>query len=153
MRHIHLDQVTGFLHGIMSNMDYKPLSPESERRLKDLYYSGNMFGRDRLYYAFKQKFPDDPLNCRALYAWLDRQEVHQIHQRPTMKRGIVRPMVAQKLGSVQIDYLDLSKNPYNGFNAIMEVVDIFSKKYYAYPCKGQTVANTIKAMETSSGQG
>ena len=73
--------------------------------------------------------------------------------RPTLKRGIVRPMVAKSPGSIQLDYLDFSTMPWNGFNAVCNAVDIFSKKYYAYPCKGQTVANTIKAMETFIKQG
>ncbi|KAJ3024933.1 hypothetical protein HDV00_000518, partial [Rhizophlyctis rosea] len=127
-------------------MEYKPLSAESEKRLKTFYYGGNTFGRDRLSYAFKRKFPNDPACRRGIYAWLEKQEVHQIHQRPTMKRDIVRPMVAQKLGSIQIHYIDFSSNPWNGFNCIMNAVDMFSKKYYAFPAKGQTVKNTIKAM-------
>ena len=65
-----------------------------------------------------------------------------------MKRGIVRPMLAEKLGSIQLDYIDFSSMPYNGYDAVLNAVDIFSKKYYAFACKGQTVKNTIKGMET-----
>ncbi|KAJ3026617.1 hypothetical protein HDV00_011704 [Rhizophlyctis rosea] len=70
-----------------------------------------------------------------------------------MKRGIVRPMMAQKLGSIENDYIDYSSNPWNGFNCIMNAGYIVFKKYYAFPAKGQTVKNTIKAMETFIGSG
>ena len=129
-------------------MSFVPLSKQSEDRLRNFYYSGNTFGRDKLYYSFKQKYPEDTSSRRAIWSFLEKQEVHQIYQRPTLKRGIVRPMVAEKLGSIQLDYMDFSSMPYNGFDSVCNAVDIFSKKYYAFACKGQTVKNTIKAMET-----
>ncbi|KAJ3052678.1 hypothetical protein HK097_005881 [Rhizophlyctis rosea] len=131
---------------------FQPLSPESEERLKKLYYD-SPFGRNRMYHLFKQRYPDDKTSRRAIMDWMKRQEIWQLSVRPTLKRGVVRPMVSKKLGSIQMDYLDLSSNPYNGFDAIANAVDIFSKKYYAYPCKKQTIENTIKALEKWMSEG
>ena len=80
--------------------------------------------------------------------WLKKQELGQLSARPTMKRGIVRPTTSKSLGSIQIDGIDMQSSVYNGFNSVFNVVDIFSKKVYSYPCKGQTAANAIAAMET-----
>ena len=131
---------------------FEPLSSESEERLKKLYYD-SPFGRDRMYHLFKQRFPDDKTSRRAIMDWMKRQEIWQLSVRPTLKRGVVRPMVSKKLGSIQMDYLDLSSNPYNGYDAIANAVDILSKKYWAYPCKKQTVENTIKALEKWMSEG
>ena len=129
-------------------MSFVPLGKQSEDRLRNFFYSGNTFGRDKLYYSFKRKYPDDTSSRRAIWSFLEKQEVHQVYQRPTMKRGIVRPMVAEKLGSIQLDYIDFSSMLYNGFDSVCNAVNILLKKYYAFACKGQTVKNTIKAMET-----
>ena len=112
-------------------MSFKPLTPESKERVKDLYQA-NPLGRDRLYQMFKEKYPDDKTSRRAIYDYMSRTEVHQLSMRPTMKRGIVRPMVTKSLGSVQLDYLDFSFIPWNGFNAVCNAVDIFSKKLFCF---------------------
>lgn len=125
---------------------FKPLDKVSEQRLKELWYDAP-FGRDRIYALFKQKYPHDPTSRRAIFNWLTKQQLWQITVRPTASRGTVRPIVANKLGSVQIDYIDMTSNAYNGFNAALMCVDVFSKKMWSFPAKGQTVENTIKGME------
>src|SRR6478609_195367 len=131
---------------------YTELSKDTEDKLRKLWYDAP-FGRDRTYALFKQKYPNDPASRRAIFGWMAKQEAWQIAVKPTMSRGTVRTTLATKLGSIQIDYVDFSSNPFNGYNCILNAVDVFSKKMYAYPAKGQTVENTIKGMETFLRQG
>lgn len=127
---------------------FTPLSEKEQEDLKAFYYDGaNIVGRDRLYQGFRAAHPEHDVSRRAVWNFLERQEVHQLHQRPTIKRGIVRPTIAKKPGSIQIDCLDFSSNPFNGYNTVINCVDIFTKRYWAFPCKGQTVENVIRAME------
>jgi hypothetical protein len=126
---------------------FKPLDENEAEALHDLYYEkGNIFGRDRLYDLFTRTYPEMTVSRRAVADFLNKQEIHQKHQRP-MKRGVVRPTVAKKPGWIQLDCIDMSSTPYSGYDTIVNCVDVFSKYYWAYACKGQTVDNIKRAME------
>ncbi|KAJ3025071.1 hypothetical protein HK097_006760, partial [Rhizophlyctis rosea] len=128
-----------------NQLSFKPLPKETVDDLKEFYYEkGNILGRDRLYWSFKKAYPNSQINRRGMYAWLQKQEVHQLNMRPTMSRGTVRAMTPQKMGYIQLDCIVMDS--YNGYDTVVNAVDIFSKRYFAYPCKGQTVENVKRAI-------
>jgi hypothetical protein len=133
----------------MSSEYFKPLSPKDQENLKEFYYQdGNIFGRDKLTWAYKRQFPESKASRRAIANFLQGQEIHQRYTRPVMSRGIVRPVITKKPGYIQIDCINMQSYPYQGYNAAVQAVDAFSKKVWSFPCKGQTGANVVKALET-----
>ncbi|KAJ3054904.1 hypothetical protein HK097_000421 [Rhizophlyctis rosea] len=140
-------QLKAYWNKEKKNQDiYKPLSREEEEKLRDIYYNAPL-GRDDVYDLFKRKHPEEKASRRAIWSWMAKQEIHQIQQRPTISRGVVRPILAKSLGNVQIDYVDMSSSVFNGFNCALVGVNVFSKKIHVYPAKEQTVENTKKGIE------
>lgn len=132
----------------MTSNYFKPLASKDEANLKEFYYKdGNIFGRDKLTWAYKKKFPDSKVSRRAIANFLEGQEIHQRYTRPVTSRGTVRPIVTKKPGYIQIDCINMETFSYQGFNCAVQAVDAFSKKVWSYPCKGQTGANVVKALE------
>lgn len=127
---------------------FKPLTAEQIELLKDFVFKdANFFGRDKLYYSFTHKYPNEKVSRRAIWNWMDKQEVFQQNRRPVMKRGIVRPMVSKKKGWIQMDNIDMTSNAYNGFNYICHAVDLFTKKDYAKAINALTVQNMKKCVD------
>ena len=60
----------------------------------------------------------------------------------------MRAIVSTKIGSVQMDSIDMTSVEFNKKVCCCCMSDIFSKKMYVYPANGQTVANTKKALDT-----
>lgn len=126
---------------------FKPLTETQVDLLKDFVYKdANFFGRDKLFFAFTNKYPKEDVSRRAIWSWMNKQEVLQLNRRPTMSRGVVRPMVSKKAGWVQIDNIDMTSNSYNGFNYICHAVDLFTKKDYAMAIPSLTVDNMKKCV-------
>lgn len=123
------------------------LSNEQEELLKDYFYNkGNILGRDRLYFSLRNKYPQENISRRAIASWLSKQEIMQRWQRPTMKQGIVRPMVSKKPGWIQLDSINMQSASYNGYDTIINAVDVFSKYHWAYAAKGDNSKNVVRAM-------
>ncbi|KAJ3027893.1 hypothetical protein HDV00_010792 [Rhizophlyctis rosea] len=118
---------------------------EVSKRLHDLYYSEKFFaGSDRLWAVYREKYKDKPISQRAVLDWLKHQSLHQTYTRP-MKRGIITPIIASKKGSMSLDCVKMES--FNGYDTCYNMVDIFSKRFYSMPMKGQTAANTIKFFQ------
>lgn len=112
-----------------------PLRPDQEQKLKNLFYFGNFFGRNRLFQLLKKE-EDNDISRRQVMDWLSKQEIAQTFRRPLRRIG-VRAIVATKLGQFQCDLLDMSASAYRGHVAIFGMIDVFSKKLYAMPLHGQ----------------
>lgn len=125
---------------------FEKLSSEEEEDLHELYYGGHNYGRDKLFWVFQEKYPSGDVSRRAIADWLSRQQIHQQYTRPTMTRGVVRPMVTKEIGYIQLDCLNFQSSAFNGFDCVVNAVDVFSRYYWAYPCKGQTGVNVVKAL-------
>jgi hypothetical protein len=134
-------------------MVYK-LTKDEEDFLKDFTYKqGNLFGRDKLFYAIRNRFPEQDISRRELWSWMNKQEVFQINRKPTMSRGIVRTMNPGKPGWIQMDNINLESHAYNGYKYIVHAVDLFLKKDYAVPAKSLDVETMKKAIDDFLQQG
>ncbi|KAJ3050600.1 hypothetical protein HK097_008405 [Rhizophlyctis rosea] len=126
---------------------FKPLDAKAEGLLKDLYYEkGMMFGRDKVFQAFRSRYPNVHASRRAVNDFLVHQELHQIHVKPNQPRSSTRPISAgvTKLGSCQMDFISLPA--YNGYERAVTCVDVFSRRMYMHPVKDATPESTIKAL-------
>ncbi|KAJ3054271.1 hypothetical protein HK097_002208 [Rhizophlyctis rosea] len=128
-------------------MPYK-LTSEQEDFFRDLIYKkANFFGRDKLFYLIKTKHPEMGISRRMLWSFMDRQEVFQLNRRPTMKRGLVKPITSQKPGHIQMDNLYV-QHPFNGYKYICHAVDTFNKKDDGKPVKSLDVESMKQAIDT-----
>jgi hypothetical protein len=125
---------------------FNPLSEDAEQKLHDLFYNGAAFGRDKLYSLFRQKYPNVPASRRAVWDFLSKSELHQIYQRPNVRRSTIRPILAGKVGSCQMDTKLMLSDAYQGYNAAHTCVDIFSMKLYVYPCKNPNSTTACNAL-------
>jgi hypothetical protein len=90
---------------------------------------------------------------RAVWDWLSKQEVHQLHQRPNVPRSSMRPIAAgvTKMGSIQMDSIQLT--PFNGFARCVTAVDVFSRRLYVFPVKEATPEWSVRALTAFLNQG
>lgn len=128
-------------------MSFKPLNDDQEELLKDLYYGGSMFGRDKLYWSFTNKYPNEKVSRRAVADFLSHQQIQQLYQKPVMSRGVVKPMVSKAPGYIQLDCLNFQSSAFNGYDTCVNATDVFTRYYWCYPCKGQTGKNVVKALD------
>lgn len=102
-----------------------PLNDEQEAVLRRLYYDEHYAGqgRDRIFWALQEKYPELKVSRRQVQDWLLRQTSYQMHRAPP-KRASVRPVVSTKAGSyVQVDLKDLQSTPSRGFKFLFVCVD------------------------------
>lgn len=125
---------------------HKPLSKQQEQFLHDLIYKeGNFFGRDKLFYILQNQYPQEKISRRSLWSYMDKQPILQVNRRPTMNRGIVRPMAPTKPGWIQLDSVQMPN--YAGYEYICHAVDLFTKKDYAKALKTLDVAGVKGAIQ------
>lgn len=128
-------------------MSWEPITKIQNSRLKELYYHDKfLVGRDKLWNVYNSKYTDHPVSQRTvLNDFLKKQEIHQTYNRPTIKRGIIRPILNSTRGYMSLDCVVMK--PYNGYTTIYDMVDTFSKRFYAMAFKAQTAKNTIKFIK------
>lgn len=123
----------------------RPLRANQEDALKKVYYEEhNMVGRDKLFAIMKDRFKSLDIFKQQIVNWLNSQEVYQ-KTKKIQKQTSSRPQRANKSSTLQIDLIDLSGRPYNGYNYILNCIDIFSKFAWSFPIKTKT-ANEVSGI-------
>ena len=126
----------------------RPLTDRQEELLKELVYERGLFvGRTRLYaYMRDNHIPSHPTK-RQTEHWLKGQEWHQRFHK-TRKRKSTRPILTNKAEAIyQVDLSDMISYRERGFNYIVAMIDVFSKKAYTKALKNkrsETVADTVR---------
>lgn len=113
--------------------DNRPLTKEQTQYLENLYYKKkNFIGRDALFDKVER---EQDITRRQMMRWLRLQETYQLHAK-LPKRKDTRPIYSGKVGKIiQADLIDYSSQPYRNYHYILTVIDIFSRKAWAYPLK------------------
>lgn len=123
-----------------------PLKKEQQELLHSLYYDKNLkLGRDKLFHYIYTKFPESEISRRQVMDFLNSQESHQVFQQKK-KQTSSMPIISNAPRNVfQIDLIDFTTIPDNGFNYILNVIDVFSRKLWLFPIKNKTPAS-IKSI-------
>lgn len=121
--------------------DYKPI-------LKKLYYEdGNVVSRDALYDLARQV--DKRIKRRKVEKWLNNQMLHQLtKKRP--RQTAVSSFVPSKPNSIYaLDLIDMQKysDNNNGYNWILNIMDIFTKFLWSIPLKNKRLNTIIGEMK------
>ena len=125
-----------------------PLSKIQLNSIHKIYYDDhNLFGRDKLYKILQEQNLD--ISRRQVMEWLKEQPVYQRYL-PTKKNRVIQPTILSKpYQQLGIDLMDLQNLEYNGYKYILTIVDLFSKKIWAYPLKNKqdkTVASRFNSF-------
>ena len=119
--------------------------------LKSIYYKpsnpGSFGGKERLYLAAKKI--DASIKRKDVQDWLSGQIVYTLHKR-ARRRFKRNPILAERpLENFQADLIDLQEfsSQNDGFNYLLTIIDVFSKKAWAIPIKNKTKFSVATAFE------
>lgn len=150
-------------------------SPEWNVKNKLLYFNDKLVIPEREANNILKKFFDNPkttsngklkfysivsantygITFKQVSEFLDNQEAYQLHK-PAPKLRVVKPIIKDKPGvyyQVDLILLPALKNSNNNFENILTVIDVFSKKAWAFPLKTKEARevslNFAKVIEES----
>lgn len=112
--------------------------------LKEIYYKYNFPGREKLSQILKKE--NIKVSTKQLNEFISKQEVNQIFNEPVKRKG--HTVSFTYLDRVQIDILNMDQYSHKnkGFSYIMLVIDIFSRKLWAFLLKKRDQSNVETAL-------
>ena len=112
--------------------------------LKEIYYKYNFPGREKLKQILKKE--NIKVSTKQLNEFISKQEVNQIFNEPVKRKG--HTVSFAYLDRVQIDILNMDEYSMKnkGFSYIMLVIDIFSRKLWAFLLKKRDQSNVEEAL-------
>ena len=115
--------------------------------LKNLYYKkGRMQGRDALWNYTYHTLGNKNISRRYIMQFLMKQKVHQMYSNRKPETDI-RPSISNRVAAMlQMDLIDYSNKPDDGYRYILVVVDVFSRKCWLNEIKAKTVKAIIPAL-------
>lgn len=115
--------------------------------LYDLYYNKKfMTGRDSLFNHIRNTLKNTDISRRYIAAFLAKQETHQLNTQKKPSTNI-RPIITNRPGSmVQIDLIDFSKKPSNGYRYILNCIDTFSRKIWLNEIRRKDIKSVIPSL-------
>jgi hypothetical protein len=125
---------------------YQPLNQTQLELLNKLVYQQHFIaGRTRFFAYLQANYPEYKIARLQLQNWLKNQEFYQLHLRkPTHKSTKpIQTSVSKPKKILQIDLIDMQtyKNSNNNYGFLLMMIDIFSRKLFAYPILTKTSAN------------
>lgn len=130
--------------------NWKDITPQDSAQLHHFYYvEKNIFGRDKLYQAYRAAYPNSKISQRTLLDWLKHQEIWQTTTK-NPKKGSIRPILSSKVGHFQIDCGNLEAIEYNRYKYFVVATDILSKRIYAKALRSQSqqeIRNFLQEMK------
>lgn len=112
------------------------LSTEKEEALYDYYYNKkNFFGRDKLYALMSKHHPELRISQSDTLNWLKKQETYQLNLRAHKKTGLNSTVLNGPFIQWGIDLIDMRNITDNGYEWILTVIDLFSKRGWAVAIK------------------
>ena len=104
-----------------------------------------MFGVNKLWAYLRDNYPSYKVSKRDVGDFLKHQENYQINKQVRNKKS-TKPVVAEKIGYIQIDLVDFSKYKEKQFSWIFTAIDIFSRKANAIPLSKKSASSVVRAL-------
>lgn len=129
--------MNGKLTEVLDNIYYNLKSPASFSNAKKIFIEA------------RKILPN--ITESEIQKYLNKQYVYTLHKK-ARKNFIRNPVVAEApLENFQADLIDYNFNPYTkfneGYNYILTVIDVFSRKAWAIPIKNKSGKTVTEAME------
>ena len=134
-----------------------PLTPEQRKLLEDAYFKNKSvfgYGRDRVYKWLQNKYGDDlTISRRQVMDWLNSNELNQLfHDNKNKKKEVQTTRTTGPYKVVEVDLADLRNKSVNGYNWLLNGIDVFSKVAYSVPVKRKEDTLVLTAMGKLLGQ-
>jgi hypothetical protein len=128
-----------------------PALTESQKKIiHDVYYNKKFyFGRDKLFHYLMTNYPKAMISQRQVMNWLKDQELAQLFNGTKKTKDIQSTVLSEPYKQLGMDIIDMQSYEHDGYNYILTMIDLFSKKAWAIPLKNKeskTVANGFKDM-------
>ena len=129
--------------------DAPPLSKPQEAVLHDLYYNKKLlWGRDKIYrYLQDNGFEKHRISRRQVNDWLKKQNIHQLYEQTKKTKDIQPTIMKEPYKQLACDLIDMQDYEHNGYNYILSVIDLFTKKGWCEPTKGKSDKLVRDAMK------
>ena len=126
---------------------YKMNDKQKDEFLHNLYYVKRMaVGRDSLFYYIRNTLKNTDISRRYIAAFLAKQEAHQLNTQRKNATNI-RPIITNRPGAMlQMDLIDFSNKPSNGYRYILNVIDTFSRKIWLNEIRRKDIKSVIPAL-------
>lgn len=86
------------------------------------------------------------ISRRYIANWLAQQKPQQLYH-PKKHRTTIKPILSSKAGqSLQIDLMDFSKSPANGYRYDLNVIDIHSRKVWLAAIRDKTIKSVLVTL-------
>ena len=120
---------------------------EKDEFLYDLYYNKKfMTGRDSMFNYVRNTLKNTQISRRYIAAFLAKQETHQLNTQRKNATNI-RPIITNRVASMlQMDLIDFSNKPSNGYRYILNVIDTFSRKIWLNEIRKKDIKSVIPAL-------
>ena len=118
-----------------------------EKVLKELFEDPETGLQSQRKLLKKAKLIDPSITLSDVTKFLSKQETAQLNKQE--KKGDFNPIVARKVNGVwQADLLDMRKwSKFNGgIKWILTIVDVYSRRAWAFPLKSKSTKNTAEAL-------
>lgn len=128
----------------------RKLTPAEEQTLKNLFYKPRTGFMNTYKLSKKARFYPSlsQVNTAQIKQWYWDQPVNQVF-RETKKPKVFDSIISSGPGrNLQMDFL-IQPNEYHGFSCILCIIDVYSRKAWAYPCtsrKGETYTRLFKEL-------
>lgn len=120
------------------------LTKQQTDALEDVYYKqSNYFGVNKLYYILRDKYPNIKFLTQEIQSWLSQQEVYQLNKRVYSLQldKIPKEINIPRNLKINIDLIDLTGSPFNKFNYILSVIEVYTKYTWLFPLRFKTPQN------------
>lgn len=122
---------------------------EMKKVYYDPHHPGSFGGVNRLRRALEDE-TGKKVDIRKVQNFLSEQDAYTLHKPARVRFKRNRVFVTKPLKQLQADLCDMRHlSEYNdGFNYLLTVIDVFSKKAYARPLKKKTGSEVTEAFES-----
>lgn len=117
-----------------------PLTETERTLLEDAYFKNKSvfgYGRDRVYKWLQAKYGDKlTISRRQVMDWLNSNELNQLfHDNKNKSKEVQTTRTTAPYKVVEIDLADMRSKEVNGYNWLLNGIDVFSKRAYSVPLK------------------
>src|SRR5690349_3476342 len=100
----------------------------------------------KTYQTIKEEYPQSNITRKDVENFIKNQSVHQIHTNEKVDKTQFNPIIAKKIGFLQMDIADLNnyKNYNKGFRYLLVMVDIVSRYSFMEPLKTKSAEEVYR---------
>lgn len=114
---------------------------------KEFYTNKNLFGRDKLYFLLRDKYPKNHPSRRQINEWLKLQEINQLYHPSKGKPKEYKSNMTTPHKILGLDLLDLQKFQVNNYKYLLNGIDLSTRYLYSVALKNKTDKEVLEGFK------